>query len=195
MKLILGSKSPGRKKILAKMGYNFTVIDPNIEEKTIRHKDPKKLVIAIARAKAQAILPKIHEAALLLTADQVVRCNNQILEKPRDQNEARNFLHMYLKYPAETITAIVITNTATKKQIYGVDIAKIWLSTIPNNVIEKLVQKKYVINCAGGFSLDDSLFKKYVIKIAGTEESITGLPVELTKQLITKTICPGGTAG
>ena len=177
------------------MGYKFTVIDPNIDEKIIRHNDPKKLVVALARAKAQAILATIHKSALLLTADQVVLCNNRILEKPRDQNEARNFLHMHLKYPAETITAIAITNTATKKQLYGVDIAKIWLSTIPSNVIEKLVKKKYVTNCAGGFSIDDPLFKKYVIKIAGTVESIAGLPVELTKQLITKIICPGGTAG
>ena len=61
MKLILGSKSPGRKKILTKIGYKFSVMDPDIDEKSIRDKNPKKLVTKLARAKATALLPKIKK--------------------------------------------------------------------------------------------------------------------------------------
>jgi len=184
IKIILGSKSPGRKQILTKMGYEFTVIDPNIDEKAIRNDDPVKLVVALAIAKAQAILPKINEAAILITADQVVRCNNKILEKPENKNEAREFLWMHSQYPVETITAIAVTNTLNKKQLSGVDIAKIWFYPIPENIIEQVANQEYVLNCAGGFSIDDPLLKEYIKKIEGTSESITGLPVELTKKLI-----------
>ena len=186
MKIILGSKSPGRKQILTKMGYEFTVLDPNIDEKAIRNDDPKKLVVAIACAKTQALLPKINEAAILITFDQVVCCNGKILEKPKDQNEARKFLHMYMQYPAETITAVVVTNTLNKKQDSGVDIAKIWFHPITENMIEQISNQEYVVNCAGGFSLDDPLLKKYIAKIEGEPDSITGLPIDLTKQLILK---------
>jgi septum formation protein len=167
------------------MGYEFTVIDPNIDEKAIRNDDPVKLVVALAIAKAQAILSKINEAAILITADQVVRCNNKILEKPENKNEAREFLRMHSQYPVETITAIVVTNnTLNKKQLSGVDIAKIWFYPIPENIIEQVANQEYVLNCAGGFSIDDPLLKEYIKKIEGTSESITGLPVELTKKLI-----------
>jgi septum formation protein len=184
MKIILGSKSPGRKQVLTKMGYDFTVIDPNIDEKCIRNDDPEKLVLKLAYAKAQAILPKINEPALLITSDQVVRCNGKILEKPKDKNEAREFLQMYMQHPAETITAVTITNTANKKQASGVDIAKIWFRQIPENMIKQIASQEYVVNCAGGFSLDDLMLKKYITKINGSPESITGLPVELTERLM-----------
>jgi septum formation protein len=186
MKIILGSKSPGRKQVLKSMGHEFTVMDPNIDEKAIRHNDPEKLVVALALAKAQALLPKINEAAILITADQVVRCNGKILEKPKDQSEAREFLYMHSQHPAETISAITVTNTLNKKQASGIDIAKIWFYPIPKNIIKKIAKQEYIVNCAGGFSIEDPLLKKYISKIEGTPESITGLPIELTKQLILK---------
>lgn len=184
MKIILGSKSLGRKQILTKMGYEFAVLDPNIDEKSIRNDDPKKLVTTLALAKAMALLPKIDEAAILITSDQVVRCNGKILEKPKDKDEAREFLYMYTQHPAETITAVTVTNTLSKKQTLGIDVAKIWFHPIPENMIEQIANQEYVVTCAGGFSLDDLLLKKYIANIEGAPDSIIGLPMELTKQLI-----------
>lgn len=194
-KIILGSKSVWRKQTLKKMGYKFRVIDPNIDEKAIRNKDPKKLVLAIARAKAQAILSRINEAAIIITSDLVVRCHGKILEKPRDKNEARKFLHMHALYPTETITAVVVTNTVTKKEETGVDITKIWFAPIPENVIEKIASQKHTLECAGGFTIEDPLLKNYVLKIKGTTDSALGMPIKLTQKLIAKSFCPGGTDG
>ena len=56
MKLILGSASPRRKKILQGMGYKFDVIVPDIDEKAIRDPDPEKLVLKLANAEADALI-------------------------------------------------------------------------------------------------------------------------------------------
>ena len=170
------------------MGYKFTTMDPDIDEKSIRNKDPKKLVLDLAYAKASALLPKIKKPAILITADQVVYCNDIIIEKPKDKKEAEKFLHLYAKYPAKTISAIVTTNTSTKKQAHGINTATIWFRPIPKDVIKQLINQEYVLTCAGGFTLDSPIFQKYVLKIKGTEESITGLPVELTERLIGKVL-------
>ena len=39
MKIILGSNSKSRRKVLTDMGYDFEVVAPNIDEKAIRHPD------------------------------------------------------------------------------------------------------------------------------------------------------------
>ena len=161
-------------------------MDPNIDEKSIRHKDPKKLVLAIARAKASALLPKIKKPSILITADQVVLCNKKILEKPKNKHEAKKFLHMYAKYPAKTITAIVATNTTNKKQKSGVGIATIWFHPLPETVIKKLLKQECVLTCAGGFSIEGAILKKYILKIDGAKDSITGLPIKLTERLIAR---------
>lgn len=186
MNIILGSKSSGRKSILAKMGYNFTVLDPDINEKSIRNKNPIKLVKALAYAKADALLPKIKSPSILITADQVVYCNKKIIEKPKDKKEADFFLQLYAKHPTKTIAAILLTNTVTKKQACGIDVSTIWIKKIPKNIVKKLLSQEYLLKCAGGFSINDPLFYRYVSKIEGTTDSITGLPIKLTNELIKK---------
>ncbi|XP_038718061.1 7-methyl-GTP pyrophosphatase isoform X1 [Tripterygium wilfordii] len=77
-KIILGSSSVARRKILAEMGYEFTVLTADIDEKGIRKEKPEELVVALAEAKADAIVSKLltannqekgAEPTILLAAD------------------------------------------------------------------------------------------------------------------------------
>ena len=61
-KIILGSESTGRAKVLREMGYEFTVMPANFDAKTIRWTDPEVLTLALAKAKAKALLPRITES-------------------------------------------------------------------------------------------------------------------------------------
>jgi septum formation protein len=72
MHIILGSQSQGRRELLSAMGYAFAVMPANIDARVIRSEDPGVLTLALAHAKADALLPQIHEPALLITSDQVV---------------------------------------------------------------------------------------------------------------------------
>ena len=64
MKIILGSKSKGRKQILEEMGMDFEIMVSDIDEKAIRFDDAEKLVLALARAKAEALKPKIFQRTI-----------------------------------------------------------------------------------------------------------------------------------
>ena len=119
MKIILGSQSKGRRSVLESMGYEFEVMSSDIDEKAIRFDDPSVLTLALANAKADALLARIHEPAILITADQVVAWNGTIREKAKDENEAREYLRSYAAHPAETVAAVVVVNTATKKRQEG----------------------------------------------------------------------------
>ncbi|XP_024165654.1 7-methyl-GTP pyrophosphatase isoform X2 [Rosa chinensis] len=59
-KIILGSSSNARRKILAEMGYEFTLMTADIDEKSIRKEKPEELVMVLAQAKADAIISKIQ---------------------------------------------------------------------------------------------------------------------------------------
>ncbi|CAH8278639.1 unnamed protein product [Arabidopsis lyrata] len=58
-KLILGSSSISRRQILTDMGYQFTLMSADIDEKSIRKEKPEELVLALAEAKADAIVSKL----------------------------------------------------------------------------------------------------------------------------------------
>ncbi|KAK6939468.1 Nucleoside triphosphate pyrophosphatase Maf-like protein [Dillenia turbinata] len=63
---------------MEEMGYEFTIMTADIDEKAIRKEQPEVLVMALAEAKADAIISKLHnldkegegvEATLLIAAD------------------------------------------------------------------------------------------------------------------------------
>lgn len=184
MKIILGSQSHSRRKVLAKMGYEFEIMPADIDEKAIRFDDPVKLTLALARAKADAILPRIKEAAILITSDQVVVCNKKILEKPSNESEAREYLEMYAKYPAKTVTSVVVANTATSTQADGTDIARIWFSSMPEDIVSRYIAIKDPFFHSGAFDHEHPILSPYVSRIEGEPESISGLPKHLTEELI-----------
>ncbi len=178
MKIILGSSSKYRKQVLLEHGIDVDSMSPDIDEKAIRTHDFYQLPLILARAKAEALIPKITEPVILITSDQVVVCNGDLHEKPQDETEARLFLKKYSEgYPAETVSAIVVTNTASKKQVEGIDIAKVFHAPIPESIIEDFLLKGDPYSKAGGFSVRDPSLSKYVVKIDGTVDSVMGMPI------------------
>jgi septum formation protein len=184
MKVILGSRSVGRKEVLKRMGCRFETMTADIDEKAIRDNDPEKLTLLLARAKADALLPHIHEDSVLITSDQVALCRGLILEKPESDTEARKYLQGYAESPAETITAVVVTNIGTGRRAEGVDVAKVFFRSIPSFVIEQLVRSGSILRNAGAFAIEDPLLKDYIIGIEGEPESVMGLPKKMTRRLI-----------
>lgn len=184
MKIILGSQSHGRKKILEKLGYEPIIMPADIDEKKIRFDNPVRLTLELARAKAERLLTQIRESVLLITADQVVVCNGKILEKPVNEKEAKSFLKNYAVYPAETVTSVFCANTATGAKEEGTDIAKIWFRPIPENIIDLYIKTRDPFLHSGGFDHEHPMLSPYVERIDGEPESITGMPLSLTKKLI-----------
>jgi septum formation protein len=183
VKIVLGSRSKGRMEVLERMGYQFETMAADIDEKAIRDEDTRRLTVLLAHAKADALLPRIR-AGLLITSDQVVVCNGAILEKPENGNEARRYLEGYEKFPAETVTAVVVTDVSARMRAEGVDVARVVFRRVPPEVIDGLVQSGHILHHAGAFSIEDPLLRDYIVRIEGEPESVMGLPKELTRRLI-----------
>ena len=92
--LILASGSPRRAKILRDCGVEFMVVKSDAPEVSYPH-DPERTVKENALAKGQIIRgsgvsPLCQES--VLSADTIVWFNNRIYGKPRDLDEAKEYL-------------------------------------------------------------------------------------------------------
>ncbi|KAH7689842.1 Nucleoside triphosphate pyrophosphatase Maf-like protein [Dioscorea alata] len=192
-KIILGSSSSSRKQILAEMGYDFTVKTADIDEKEIRKDKPEELVVALAHAKADAIISRLQisdfrevdaEPTLLITADQVVVHGGMIREKPADADEAREFIKGYSAGHASTVGSVLVTNLKTGIRKDGWDKAEIYFHKIPDEVIENLIKEGDVLYVAGGLMVEHPLTSPFVDAVVGTIDSVMGLPKALTEKLI-----------
>jgi septum formation protein len=199
--ILLGTGSASRRMIMTNAGYEFDVVKADLDERNIGDRSDgnidktKSLVSLLATAKADAIMDLLHtDESLkskyvgrpLLTADQVVVCNNMILEKPLNAEEARTFMKMYGDHPCMTIGSVVLTDTVTKQRVEAVDTATIYFDPISDNVIEQLIEEGIVYNCAGGLMIENPLVLPFIKRVEGSEESVMGLSSTLLDSLFTK---------
>ncbi|XP_038905435.1 7-methyl-GTP pyrophosphatase isoform X6 [Benincasa hispida] len=191
-KIILGSSSVARRKILSEMGYEFTIMSADIDEKAIRKERPEELVVALAEAKAEAILGRLSiddfmkdaEPTLLITSDQVVIYEGVIREKPASKEEARQFMKDFSGGHAATLGSVFVTNLKTGFRKGEWDRVEIFFDEIPDEVIDKLVEEGSVLNVAGGLIIEHPLILPHVKEVVGTTDSVMGLPKALTEKLL-----------
>ncbi|ONI32654.1 hypothetical protein PRUPE_1G378700 [Prunus persica] len=196
-KIILGSASVARRKILAEMGYEFIVMTADIDEKCIRKEKPEELVLVLAQAKADAIISKLQtinnqekdaEPTIVIAADTVVVYEGVIREKPSSKEEARQFLKDYSGGHAATVGSVHVTNLKTGFSKGEWDRVEIYFHEIPDEIIEKLIEEGTVLKVAGGLIIEHPLILPFVKEVVGTTDSVMGLPKDLTRRLLKEAI-------
>eukprot|EP00191_Tetraselmis_sp_GSL018_P021558 CAMPEP_0177577992 /NCGR_PEP_ID=MMETSP0419_2-20121207/83_1 /TAXON_ID=582737 /ORGANISM="Tetraselmis sp., Strain GSL018" /LENGTH=195 /DNA_ID=CAMNT_0019066351 /DNA_START=289 /DNA_END=876 /DNA_ORIENTATION=+ len=181
---------------------NFRLCDwflaPNIDEKAVGLRSngasAGQLVRAVARAKVEALLPRLRETSqseketphLLVTADQVIVFEDAIREKPAGPEQALEFLLSYgfTGSPAECVTCVAVCCVESGICIDGVDVAKQYFHPVPQHVAESVVAKGQVLQCAGSFAVEEPLLQPFLGEREGEFESVQGMPIELTRTLL-----------
>jgi septum formation protein len=185
MRLILGSSSKYRKAVLERAGMEFETMAPDIDEKAVRSEDFYELPLLVARAKMEALKPKLSKPGIVIAADQVAICEGELREKPTSKEEAVRFLSTYSKgAPAETVSALVVHNLETGRTADGIDIAKTFFHPIPDEAVYAYIDSGEAYHNAGSFSQDDPNLSAYVKNIEGAPDSVCGMPLDLLHRLI-----------
>lgn len=92
--LLLGSGSRTRRGILEAAGIPLEIIHPHVDEAAIAatlvvsNTPPREIAVALAHAKGEAISRLIPAARLILTADQTLDLDGQLLMKPQTRAQA-----------------------------------------------------------------------------------------------------------
>ncbi|KAM3310916.1 hypothetical protein ACQJBY_031537 [Aegilops geniculata] len=193
-KIILGSSSPARRAILSDMGYEFTVMSADIDERAIRRETPEELVKALAEAKADAIQLNLRNRdsrdlpTLLITSDQVKVSKGVIRERPASTEEAREFIKGYSGDVAFAVNYVLVTNLSTGGRKGGWDIPEIYFHHIPDEFIEKVVKEGGMTCVAGGLRLMHPSSLPFIKELVGAVDSVRGLPRSLTEKLIRESL-------
>ncbi len=95
--LILASRSPRRKELLARLTENFQAVESSFDEETIKESGlpPEELVLTLAEGKARSVqqFPDIPAEAVVIGGDTVVVSpDGEIFGIPKSEQEARSML-------------------------------------------------------------------------------------------------------
>ncbi len=187
MSLILASSSPFRKQLLAKLGLEFSVQVPNIDESQQAGESPKQLVHRLAQQKALAVA-KTHQG-LIIASDQVAVLNEKILGKPHTHENAVTQLEQSSGKSVTFLTSLALLNTNTNNMQTIVEPFTVVFKTLNTQQINNYLKKEQPYNCAGSFKsegLGISLFER----LEGNDpNALIGLPlIELITMLANESI-------
>ena len=175
--LILASGSPRRAKILKDLGVEFTVVKSDAPEVSYPH-DPERTVRENALAKGAAgvnATTRGHVGYGVLSADTIVWFNNRIYGKPRDLDEAREYLRE-LSGNVHTVFTGVAYNGEVK-----VVKSDVKFRELSDAMIDEYVARVKPTDRAGAYDIDES-GDLIVESYTGSYENIMGLPVEPLKE-------------
>ena len=188
MALILASSSPFRQTLLNKLGLEFSVVSPNVDESRKPEETPEQLVYRLAQDKAREVA-KSHDG-LIIASDQVatlpgaLATDEQILGKPHTHENAIKQLSSCSGNIVTFRTSLCLLNTNSGNIQTLVENFKVVFKDLNSAQIDNYLKKEQPYNCAGSFKsegLGISLFSR----LEGDDpNTLIGLPlIQLIKFL------------
>ncbi len=173
-KVVLASGSPQRREILQKLGLEFEVIVPGVEE--LSQGDPEHLVVENALRKARAV----GEKDLVIACDTDVVLDGEVLGKPADAAEARAYLERMNGRAHVVMSGLVAVEGGEERS--GIEQTTVVFKRLSEGEKERYVRFGEWEGRSGGYAIQ-TLGSSLVERLEGSVSNVVGLPVGLLAEL------------
>jgi nucleoside triphosphate pyrophosphatase len=187
--LILASQSPRRKQLLAFLGVDFNILPADIDEFDISPElPPDEYASTLAFRKAKHIANNSADNALVIGADTIVVLNNEILNKPEDEDDAFRLLSLLSGNTHEVYTGLAIIDKLSGREIKTYQSTKVTFRELESEEIWSYIASGSPMDKAGAYGIQDDFGAFFVSNIEGCYYNIVGLPLELLYSQLKKII-------
>lgn len=174
MKLILGSKSPRRKELLAAMGYSFEIRTKDTDESYPDSLDPKTIAAYVVSKKSAALQQELAVDEVLVCADTTVVLGNKQFGKPIDREDAIHMLTELSNCTHQVITAFSVT-TQQKTVVQSVT-TEVTFKPLSLEEISHYIDTFHPFDKAGSYGIQEWIGYIGITTIQGSYTNVVGLP-------------------
>lgn len=186
--LLLASASPRRRDLMTQAGFVFQVDSIPVAEERQSREDPMHFAQRLAREKAEVVYrarvekyDASGEPLLVLGADTIVVCDEEVLGKPVDDDDAARMLRLLAGRTHQVITGVCVISSA------GVEVAaeSTWVTmlTLSDEEIVSYIATAEPQGKAGAYAIQGRA-SRWIPRIAGCYFNVVGLPVALVNTMI-----------
>ncbi len=146
--LILGSTSPYRRELLARLRLPFDVVAPNVDETPLADELPRDLANRLALAKAHAVA-RLHPSAVVIGSDQVADLDGESLGKPGTHARAVAQLQRMRGQTVVFQTALAVVCLESGFEQRDLAAVRVQFRHLTDAEIEAYLQAEKPYDCAG----------------------------------------------
>lgn len=186
-KLILASRSPRRRELLAEAGYAFDVLAPSeaAEDCAGASGDPAQLVAQLARRKASDVGQRVQRG-LIVGCDTVVECGGEVLGKPWDEHDARRMLETLRGREHRVLSGLCLWNKPLAPPAVRVETTTLRMDPLSDEQIREYLAGGQWVGKAGAFGYQDRLGWVHIVR--GSPSNVVGLPLELLAEMMAEVL-------
>lgn len=179
-RIVLASQSAARRGLLESAGLAISCQPAHVDEAIIKHEcraaglDIDTTALTLARAKAARVAAR---DAIVIGADQMLSCNDEWFDKPRDIDGARAQL-MRLRGQAHVLhTAVVVMRDGVEVWRH-VACPRLCMRQFSADFLERYLRLEgtAIMSCVGAYRLEGPGLHLFS-RIEGGHDAILGLPV------------------
>jgi septum formation protein len=176
VKVVLASRSPQRREILARLGIEFEVVQTDVVE--LSGGDPAVEIPRNALMKAEEAT---RPGALVIGCDTDVVIDGMALGKPADVGRAREFLGLLSGRTHEVLSGLAVLGPGEGEERSGTCASRVTFAEIGADAERYLASGEWR-DRAGGYAIQ-GLGSTLVASVEGDISNVIGLPVGLLFEL------------
>jgi septum formation protein len=173
-KIILASRSPRRIQLLTDLGVSFTAVASDVPEEIRGLEKPEAAVMRISKAKAEAVAEK--ETGIIIAADTIVQCQDEIMGKPKNESEAYQQLRKLSGREHVVLTGLCVFDEKKDEAEVQCETSKVFFRKLSDEEINFYISTGEPLDKAGSYGIQGrgALF---VNRVEGCYYNIVGLPL------------------
>ena len=172
--IILASGSPRRKELLARAGYEFSIVVSDADESVPAGLDPEQVARHLARAKASAVAAITDAGHTVIGADTIVVLDGRIFGKPESDEDAFQMLSELSGRAHEVITGVCIVDGSFVDTFS--ETTEVVFRSLSDDEIRDYIATGEPADKAGAYGIQ-GLGGRLVDHIEGDYDNVVGLPV------------------
>jgi 7-methyl-GTP pyrophosphatase len=174
--LILASTSPYRAALFARLGVEFRVEAPGVDESSLAGESSGEQALRLAHVKAAAVAARFPQA-WVLGSDQVALCNGRVHGKPGDAESCIRQLQASSGQRVVFHTAAVLRHADSGRTLEHVDRTTVRFRELGDAEITAYVQRDRPYDCAGGFRCEGLGITLFDAIESSDPTALIGLPM------------------
>ena len=183
MKIVLASKSPRRRELLSTITESFEIIVEECDETLPDGVEPAEGVELLAVRKGNAVSASLPDDRLVISSDTLVELSGKALGKPLVEEDAYRMLRSLSGKAHNVHTGVAVHY---KGRVFsGVDSTAVYFKELSDEEIRAYIATGEPMDKAGSYGIQ-GLGGRFVEKYEGRFDTVVGLSVKLTEELIEK---------
>lgn len=176
-RIVLASNSPRRKELLAGLGIDFDVRTiADIDESYPQELPLQEIAEYISAKKAAAYRATMNDGELVITADTVVICGDEVMGKPVDGADAQRMLRKLSGRSHSVTTGVCLTTKSTQRR-FSVT-TEVTFRELTDEEILYYIKEYRPFDKAGAYGIQEWIGYIGCTGLNGSYYNVMGLPVQ-----------------